>query len=324
MDINIMQVGLLFTGLIILLFSGDFLVRGSIGLAQKLHIPPLVIGLTIVAFGTSAPELFVSINAVMAESPGIALGNIVGSNIANVLLVLGAPAMIYPIGCRLDGLGRNATTMLLATGCLLAIAYGTGGVNFTYGVALVAGILLYLGATGYRIVSTGKVDPVSEEFAEIEHGPENLIKITGYLIVGLVGLPVGASIMVENGAEIARQMNVREELIGLTIIAIGTSLPELAAVALSAIRKHPEVALGNIVGSNIFNILAVGGATGIAGGALFTDVALKLDLPVMAASALILSLFIYFGGRINRIWGSVLLALYGVYIFAVGRTAGLI
>ncbi|MEL6365598.1 MAG: calcium/sodium antiporter [Pseudomonadota bacterium] len=314
------DVSLAILGLVVLLVAGDLLVRGSVALAGALNIPKLIVGLTIVAFGTSAPELMVSIKATLTGDAGIAIGNIVGSNIANVLLVLGVPAIIYPVASKEPGCRRYASAMLGATALFAFYAYAQGAIGMTSGVVLFGGLLLYLAYAAVRAMS-GDEDPMATDIEEFEANGSAL-KIAAFLILGLVGLPLGANLLVENGAEIARELNVREEVIGLTLIAFGTSLPELATTVSGAIRREQGIVIGNILGSNIFNLLAVGAAIGVFGGARFDEYALTLDIPVMIAAALIIAVVVYTRATISRGLGLLFLGGYLAYIFVLTRTAG--
>ena len=314
---------LVLAGVALLLVSGDLLIRGAVGAAQALHVPPIIIGLTIVAFGTSAPELVVTVNAVLSDSPGIAFGNIIGSNIANILLVLGAAALVNPMPTELPGLRRNMSIMLLASALFAAFVYVGSYLDFYRGAALFALIVVYLAYLGIGIFKGKTKDAAAQELTDLEDGPKSGLKIAAFLIVGLVGLPFGAHLLVENGAGLARLLHVRDELIGLTLIAVGTSLPELATVIPAALRRHSEVALGNVVGSNIFNLLAVGGAAGLAGGGEFTGAAGRLDVPVMLVAALIAAAFIYGHQTIARWVGGALVAAYIGYMVVLGTSSGL-
>lgn len=318
------EIAFVFAGLALLLFSGDLLVRGAVGMAYALKIPALAIGLTIVAFGTSAPELFITVNAVLADAPGVAMGNIIGSNIANVLLVLGAPAIIYPIRCAAPGLGRNAVAMLAATAVFAYFGYVGGVLDATRGAVLLAGLFIFLTLTGLMVASGRVKDAVTEDLSDVEAAPRSGLKIVVFLVIGLIGLPLGAHILVDNAASIARELAIREEIIGLTVVALGTSLPELATVIVAAFRRHAEVALGNVVGSNLFNLLAVGGAAGVAGGAPFSPESLAFDIPVMAAASVALAIAIWARWTIYRLLGLAFVTGYGVYIYMLGKEAGLI
>ena len=316
------QIALLILGLVVLLVSGDLLVRGAVGLANALKIPALLVSLTIVAFGTSAPELVVTVQAVLSGNSGIALGNIIGSNIANVLLVLGLPALIYPITTHVTGLRRHAIVMLAATALFAAFAYGQQAITPRAGQVLFIGIIAYVSYMWLRAVRGGGEDPVIDEVAEYAESNGVSWKTLLFLAAGLVGLPLGANLLVDNGASLAAGLGVRDELIGLTIIAFGTSLPELATVSAAALHKKSDVAIGGVVGSNIFNLLAVGGATGLAGGAVFDPKSLTLDLPVMALTGVVIAAFIFTRRDIGRVWGAVFFAAYIAFIVALASTAG--
>ncbi|HXI87976.1 MAG TPA: calcium/sodium antiporter [Parvularculaceae bacterium] len=308
-----LEIALIIVGIVLLLIAGDLLVRGAAGLATALRIPALFISLTIVAFGTSAPELFVAVQAVETGNAGIALGNIIGSNIANILLVIGLPAAIYPISARGPGLIRHGAAMIVATIAFAILAYGRGEIDARAGGGLLAGIFLYIAYTGWR-AGKGGDEPVIDEVSEYAGRGG---KAALFLIAGLVGLPIGAHLLVNNGAALAAALGVRQELIGLTLIAIGTSLPELATVTAAALHKRSDVAMGGVIGSNIFNIFAVGGAAGLAGGAKFDVGSLHFDIPVMMATAILAAWFIFLKRDITRITGILMVLLYFGFIAAV-------
>lgn len=314
---------LVLLGLAVLLVGGDLLVRGAVGLATSMRIPPLLVSLTIIAFGTSAPELVVSVTSVLSHQPGIAIGNIVGSNIANVLLVLGLPALVYPISAHVPGLRRHGVAMLVATAALASVAYFYGALQPAIGAALFGCILLYVLFLALMARTTRGHDPVIDEVAEYAAGAKDNIGATMlYVVAGLIGLPVGAHLLVTSGSSLAELLGVREELIGLTIVAFGTSLPELATVIAAAFHKKSDVAIGNVVGSNIFNIFAVGGAAGLAGVAPFSTASLRLDLPAMIAAALALAFFIFLRRDIGRVTGLVFVLSYVAFIAAAATAAG--
>lgn len=315
-------IALIILGLAVLLISGDLLVRGAVGLATALRIPALIVSLTIVAFGTSAPELVVTIQAVMSGKAGIALGNIIGSNIANIFLVLGFPAIIYPITTHVTGLRRHAVVMLAATAAFASFAYFRGAIDQLAGVILFGGILAYVGYMWVRAATSGD-DTLLDEVAEYSETSGVSWKTILFLLAGLIGLPLGANLLVENGASLAATLGVRDELIGLTIIAFGTSLPELATVVAAAFHKKSDVAIGGVVGSNIFNLLAVGGAAGLAGGALFDPKSLSFDLPVMIVTAIAVSFYIFTRKDIGRISGLIFAAAYIGFIAILAMASGI-
>ncbi|MEO1137149.1 MAG: calcium/sodium antiporter [Pseudomonadota bacterium] len=316
------QIAFVILGLAILLVAGDLLVRGAVGLAAALKIPALLVSLTIVAFGTSAPELVVTVQAVLSGNDGIALGNIIGSNIANIFLVLGIPAIIYPVTTHVLGLRRHAVIMLIATAVFLGAAYGPGEIAFEFGTFLFACIVAYVVYMWVRASQGASDDPVLDEVEEYKDVGGLSLKTLAFLAAGLIGLPLGAHLLVTNGADLAAGLGVREELIGLTIIAFGTSLPELATVFAAAIHKKSDVAIGGVVGSNIFNIFAVGGAAGLAGTAIFDGASLTLDLPIMTVAALILAVFILTRRDIGRLWGLIFTAAYVLFIVLLASNAG--
>lgn len=316
------QILLITLGLSLLLVAGDLLVRGAVGLASALGIPALMVSLTIVAFGTSAPELVVTVQAILAGSSGIALGNIIGSNIANIFLVLGLPAIIYPITTHVPGLRRHAVIMMLATGALLYAAYGPGYIDRNIGAGLFAGIVAFVGYMWFRASRGAGNDPILDEVEEYGEASSISAKTIMFLIAGLIGLPVGAHLLVTNGSALAAGLGIREEVIGLTIVAFGTSLPELATVFAAALHKKSDVAIGGVVGSNIFNILAVGGAAGLTGTAMFDAQSRALDLPVMTAAAIILTGFILTRKDIGRVSGILLFAAYIGFIAVLAANAG--
>ncbi|MDZ7627502.1 MAG: calcium/sodium antiporter [Parvularculaceae bacterium] len=308
----------IFLGLAVLLVGGDLLVRGAVGLANALRVPALIVSLTIIAFGTSAPELVVSVAAVLEKEPGIAVGNIVGANIANILLVLGLPAIAYPMTARVPGLKRHALVLVIATAAFAAVAYGAGAAGRVTGAAFVAGIIAYVVFLGWMAKTSRARDPVIDEVAEYSDGGKpGLGSAMAYLVAGLIGLPIGADILVVHGSAFATALGARPETIGLTVVAFGTSLPELATVAAAALRKRSEVAIGNVIGSNIFNIFAVGGAAGLAGGFAFSTATLTFELPVMILASLLLAALVYLKRDIGRALGLILLVGYAAFLGAL-------
>ncbi len=320
-----LYLGLILGGIVILLFAGDFLVRGGAALARRWHLPPLLVGLTIIAFGTSAPELVVSIQASLSGAPGLALGNIVGSNIANFLLVLGLPAIFGPIVTSTPGVRRNAVIALAASIALVVVSLD-GVITYGEGAALFAAIIIYiliLAAQARRHTD----DPAIAEMTDIDGMdglPKRWASILGALLIGLIGLPVGAQMIVVGGTEAARALDIDESLIGLTALAFGTSLPELATVIMSSIRRQAQLAIGNILGSNIFNVFAVGGATGIAAGMAgltlpVPDAFFSLDFWVMLGSSVIIAALVLVRHPISRLIGLGLFVGYLAYIALLAR-----
>ena len=309
---------LVVVGLAVLLVGGELLVRGAVSAAKLLSVPALLIGLTVVAFGTSAPELVVTVQAILSGDNGIAMGNIVGSNIANILLVLGLPAIVSAISLATPKLRRHATVMLAATAIFCGFVYATGVIGTLAGLVMLAVIGLYLVMIGLDALRSDGDADLMAEVEELGTTAGSKWKTPLYLVLGLAALPVGANLLVENGADIAKVLGVRDEVIGLTIVAFGTSLPELATVFAAALKREADVAVGNILGSNIFNLLFVGGVAGLVGTSGFTDSARLVDLPVMIASAVLLGALVFGRGRIGRALGAVLTIAYAAYIVLLG------
>jgi cation:H+ antiporter len=300
---------LLFTlGLVGLFFGGEFLVRGASAIARSFRLSPMVIGLTIVGFGTSAPEMLVSVQAALAGSPAIAIGNVVGSNIANILLILGISAVIAPLIIPVRKLWRDLGFMLLATAVIWVMLLD-GNVSRLNGVMLILGLVVFL-ATAFL---TGKVEPEEDTSGDMPQW-----KAWAYTLGGLVVLVIGARLLVDGATEIARGFGVSEAVIGLTIVAVGTSLPELATSVVAAIRKQTEIAVGNIVGSNIFNIFGILGTTALIAPIPSEARFAMVDMPWAAAAAIGLTVLAFLLGGLPRIAGGLLLATYGGYLWFMG------
>jgi cation:H+ antiporter len=306
----------LFGGFVYLLMGGDLLVRGALGLARESKIPPMVVGLTVVAMGTSAPELMVSSVSALTGFPGIAVGNIIGSNIANVLLVIGVPVLIHPIVCDQAGLGKQ-TGLMVAVCVLFIVLCVFQPVTFWEGVLLVSllGGFLFLATRGSDMVPN--LDDAEEELERVLGLPGKSITIVAFIILGIIALPLGADLVVEGAAGLAANWGVSEAVIGLSLIALGTSLPELSTTVIAAFHKSSDVAIGNVVGSNVFNILAIFGIT-----ALLTDIPvdpafLTLDVWIMLGSSVLLLLFVLFKATIGKAWGVALLAAYLGYMVSI-------
>jgi cation:H+ antiporter len=304
-------------GLLILLLGGDVLVRGAVNLSLRLGVPALIVSLTIVAFGTSAPELLIAIKAVAENAPGIALGNVVGSNTANILLVLGIPAMLATLHTSECDTSKTYLHMLVASMLFIALAY-SGEFGVVDGLVLLTILGLIL-THAFREARAHIKAGVPDELEDIDEADPDLPywRIGLYLLLGLIGLPLGANILVENASEIARTYGVSETTIGLTLVAVGTSLPELATTLMAALRRQADVALGNVIGSNMFNLLAVVGIATFFGPIPVDPAFLTFDLWVMLAATLLLIPFVFLGRDITRTWGVALTALYLIYIAVV-------
>jgi len=312
---------LLLIGIVILVVAGDYLVRGAAAFARKWGVSALIVGLTIVAFGTSAPELVVSIQAVMAgfDTSALALGNVVGSNITNILMVLGFPALIMAIPTDTPGVTRNTVFATFVTVLLIGLLFITGtgnGMARWQGGILFAGIIIYL-IWMFQLARSGSKDPALREMAEVDEMdglPRTAWVSAIFIIAGSIGLAVGGSLIVDNASDIAKYFDISETIIGLTLVAIGTSLPELATVVVAAYRGHTEVAIGNVVGSNIFNILAVLGAASLVGPIKISEGILSIDVWVMLAAIITLLVLIIAGKPIGRKIGAFLSIAYIAYI----------
>ena len=310
-------------GLVILLLAGDALVKGAVNLSLRLGIPALIVSLTVVAFGTSAPELLISVNAVLNDKAGLALGNVVGSNTANVLLVLGIPAIIsvlHTSGCKC---GKSYLQMLGASVLFIALAF-RGSFDWIAGLILLAALALMLGdalrdALGHRRDAAVKALAEADGIEDVEGADPDMPwwQIITFLLLGLVGLPLGADILVDNASILAMRYGISEAAIGLTLVALGTSLPELATTVMAALRKQADVALGNVIGSNMFNLLAIIGITALIGEVPVNAEFLTFDLWVMLAASLILIPFVFLGRDLGRVWGILLTSAYVGYVAIV-------
>ncbi len=302
----------LLTGFIILIISGKYLVKGGIDLAHKLNLSKLVIGVTIVSFGTSAPELFVSVIAAYNNHPELAVGNVFGSNIANIGLVLAITALIIPIPVKSATVKFNTPVMLFFT-VLLYIAISNGIIHRFEGC--IAVMLLI----GYVVISYFKGKKIAiDEFDQSKkylHWSLALVII----ILSTIGLAAGSNLLVKGASEIALTWGIDERIIAITIIAFGTSLPELVTSVMAAVHKEMDISVGNIVGSNIFNILGVLGVTGIVRDIRIEDSFIRVDFFWVFAISLLLFAFIlpFKGGTINRWKGLFLLIAYIVYIYRI-------
>lgn len=310
-------------GLVILLLAGDALVKGAVNLSLRVGIPALIVSLTIVAFGTSAPELLISTNAVLEGKPGLALGNVVGSNTANILLVLGIPALIsvlHTSGCRVM---KTYLYMIAASVLFIALAF-RGTFDLLSGIVLLAVLALVLfdafrDARKHRRASAALAACDPEGEGEVEGADPDMPwwQIFLFLILGLIGLPLGADLLVDNASIIARSFGVSDAVIGLTLVALGTSLPELATTVMAALRKQADVALGNVIGSNMFNLLAIIGITTLVGPIPVDPEFLQFDLWVMLAASLLLIPFVFLKQDMGRVWGIALTSLYLIYVVIV-------
>ncbi|MCC1481114.1 calcium/sodium antiporter [Roseibaca sp. Y0-43] len=293
-------------GLLGLFLGGEALVRGAVAVAHRFAMPPLLIGLTVVGFGTSTPELLVSVQAALGGVPDIAIGNVVGSNIGNILLIVGVTALIWPVTVAARSLRRDLAVMLLAALALVPL-FWLGQIGRVAGLGLVLGLLAYL-VWSY-------LDPQGD--APASDAPvQPLWQSLGWLVAGLIGLMLGARLLVDGAVNIAQALGLSEAFIGLTIVAVGTSLPELATSLMAALRKQSAIAIGNIVGSNIFNVLGILGATAMIAPIPVAGRFLTVDLPVMIGVSALLAGLLLARSSVGRQSGAALLLGYAAYIWA--------
>lgn len=311
-------------GFILLLLGAEFLVRGAVALARRLEVSPMVIGMTVVAYGTTAPELVVSLEAALTDVPAIAVGNVIGSNIANILLILGTAAVIYPIACKPGALKRDGAVMLGAA-VLMVVLGLTGAITAVQGaVMLFALITLTLYAYWSERRNSASADLLSREAEEFAEWPRSLWPSLLAVIGGIATVVFGAQILVAAAVELARDFGISEAVIGLTLVAVGTSLPELATAAVAAYRRHPDIAIGNVVGANTYNILAILGVVSMVEPLTIPAQIVGFDIWFMLAATILLLAMILVRGGLSRAVGAGFLAVYGFYLVAeyTGIAAG--
>lgn len=303
-------IGLLFAG-------GEALIRGALSAAKRLGVSPLLSGLVIVGFGTSAPELVVSVDAAINGQPDISVGNVVGSNIGNILLILGLCAMISPMAVHPLALRRDGSSMVAATLLLMALAAGSALGRIDAAILLTA-LAAYL-VWAYRTESNQPLPAATvheAEASELQALPQSSLMTSLSILGGLILLIGGARILLIGAVNLATSAGLSEAFIGLTLVAVGTSLPELAVSLMAALRRHADVAVGNVLGSNIFNALGILGVSAILQPLPLAPRIVWFDQWVMLAAAVLLLVFLYTGRRLSRIEGGVLLLGYIAYVGA--------
>ncbi|MEM9523132.1 MAG: calcium/sodium antiporter [Pseudomonadota bacterium] len=306
-------------GLLILLLAADALVKGAVNLSLRLGVPALIVSLTIVAFGTSAPELLIAVTSVLDDAPGLALGNVVGSNIANVLLVLGVPAILAPLATGSCETRKNYVYMLAASALFVSICF-IGPITWLHGLILLVALAFVL-TEAFRDAHAHHKETGATQEDEVEGSEPDIRgwRIALYLLLGLIGLPLGSDLLVDSAISIARRSGISETVIGLTLIAFGTSVPELATTVMAALRQRAEVALGNVIGSNIFNLLAIIGLASFVAPLPVSRELLNFDLWIMLASSLVLIPFVFMNRDISRLTGIGLTTAYGLYVLILFR-----
>ncbi len=295
-------------GLVGLFFGGEALVRGSVSIARRMSISPLIIGLTVVGFGTSTPELLVSVQAALRGVPDIAVGNIIGSNIANILLIVGLTSLVWPIRMAFATV-QNDIVFMIGSALLLVPLFAVGEIGRVAGLLLVTGLSVYLAWT----FLTSRQDTTEDETQTTQ---SSVIIPVLWVAFGFAALLFGARFLVDGAVSVARGFGVSEAFIGLTIVAVGTSLPELATSLIAAFRRQSDIAIGNVIGSNIFNVLGILGVTSLIAPISVSVRFLTFDLPIMIGVSCVLVGLLLLRPQIGRGTGGLMLLGYTIYVFA--------
>lgn len=308
---------ILLAGLIILVAGGEFLVRGASSIALRMQISPLVVGLTIVAFGTSAPELFISIQSALAGSPDLAMGNVVGSNICNLALVLGVTAIIFPVKVQKDSM-RIDWPVTMGSSLLLFLVARDHLIGTAEGLLFIFTLIVYT----FLIIRKSQKETIANQhlIAEDEltsHPSSSVWKDLLFIIIGTFGLSFGSDWFVSGAQSIAIALGVSERVVGITVVALGTSLPELVTACVAAYRKETDIAMGNLLGSNIFNILSILGFTSIVQEIQVNDTILNNDMIWMLGITLLVFPMMISRKKVGRTEGAILLGTYFYYIYSV-------
>ncbi len=306
-------------GLVILTIGAELLIRGATTVARRFGLSELLIGLTLVGFGTSTPELVSSVQAALVGSPGVAIGNVVGSNVANILLILGLSALLAPIAVEAKAFRRDGAAVMLATLLVIGVSM-TGEFGRLAGIGFLIAIAAYI---TFAYLSERRVPSAPETVRHLEaagampEGPKSIVLDIVFLFAGLAMLMVGARLLVDGAISVAQNMGVSETVIGLTIVAIGTSLPELVTSVMAAIRGKSDIALGNVVGSNIYNLLGILGVTATIKPIAVPTQIMLVDNWVMLAATVAMIVFALTKNRIGRVEGAALFLAYFIYIAAI-------
>ena len=302
-------------GFVLLFAGGEAVVRGAVALAHRFGVSPLVIGLTIVGFGTSLPELLVSLNAALNGAPGIAVGNVVGSNLANMMLVLGVAAVICPIMVNAPAIRRDALFVVGVTMVFVLVGHG-GSIDAVEGGMMVALLLGYVGTSLWHDMRTDSVaaELHRDEAEELTGLPERLWLMLVWALGGFAAVLYGADLLVSGATALAKSYHISDEVIGLTLVAVGTSLPELTVSIVAAYRGHSDVCIGNVLGSNIFNLFGILGVTALVTPVPFADKIVEFDLWVLLGVTVLLVPIMLTGRRVSRPEAMLLLVLYGAYV----------
>ena len=312
-DMLIGPIVFLVAGFAVLIYSADCLVRGALSAAYKANVSPLLVGIVIVGFGTSLPEFLISAQAATTGSAGLAHGNIIGSNIANILLVLALPALIFPIATDAPRMRITAFFMLTCTAAWI-------GVSMYFGLTQWVGIGFLIALVAYAIIawSVDRDDASEDTREELKMMHTPMWRMIMLILIGIVGLPLGSRLLVDGGISLGHELHASETIVGLTLLAIGSSIPELSASVAAAVRKQSDVAMGNIIGANIFNILGAGGVVSIlAPRAHISPEFTAFSNWVMIGAAVLLTLVVFLKRRVGVATALIFLACYGLYLYGL-------
>lgn len=311
------NIGFLLAGLVILIVGGELLVRGASSIALRVHLSPLVVGLTIVAFGTSAPEMLISVRSALTGSPDLAMGNVVGSNICNLALVLGITAIINPV--RVQGTSLKIDwPVTMGASLLLFILSQNGSITIAEGIVFLVILVAYNWYIIRRSRRETKAMKILEEELDIPDAPsKHLWKDIMFILIGSIGLYYGAEWFVGGAQSLAQFLGVSERVIGLTVLALGTSLPELVTACIASFKKETDIALGNLLGSNIFNILSILGVTSIIKSISVSEVIIDFDMLWMLGITFLIFLMMWHKRQILRYEGIILVFIYFYYTYTI-------
>ena len=312
-DMLIGPIVFLVAGFAVLIYSADCLVRGALSAAYKANVSPLLVGIVIVGFGTSLPEFLISAQAATTGSAGLAHGNIIGSNIANILLVLALPALIFPITTDAPRMRITAFFMLVCTAAWI-------GVSMYFGLTQWVGIGFLITLVAYAIIawSIDRDDATEDTREELKMMHTPMWRMIMLILIGIVGLPLGSRLLVDGGISLGHELHASETIVGLTLLAVGSSIPELSASVAAAVRKQSDVAMGNIIGANIFNILGAGGVVSIlAPRAHISPEFTAFSNWVMIGAAVLLTIVVFLKRRVGVATALIFLTLYGLYLYGL-------
>ncbi len=310
------EILILVGGLVVLILGGEFLIRGAQQIAVRAHISPLVIGLTVVAFGTSAPELFISLRSALQGSSDFIMGNVIGSNICNLAMILGITAIISPFKVHSSSIKRDWPVVMGAS-LLLYFIMKLGYINYQTGLLLLVILVVYLVSVIYTSRKQIKEERENLAVSETPIIKQTFWKDLAYIMIGAAGLFFGSEWFVGGAKDLAIGLGVSERIIGVTVLALGTSLPELVTASIAAYKKETDLAVGNLIGSNIFNILFILGATGLVTDINISAIIMQVDMTWMLGVTLIIFPMMVFKQRMGRASGIILLLIYVTYIYTV-------